>query len=185
MASEINLTDFRHLTEHQGHRSRRIWRRVKNQVWHRSSLHTHFGRGIDDPDLRAAVQAYGGTDPSAFAHIWEFPDMGTGGKVPYHCLVKRNGDIWWLVPWKKVAPGAAPVNDVSYNIAVEGDFRYRLPAFPQWRACRDLCHFLAAKHGVRKVYGHTEIAPSTKDPSKVCPGGGLSIETLKTIARSA
>lgn len=101
--------------------------------------------------------------------------MGTGGKTPYHCLVKRNGDVWWLVPWKKIAPGAAPLNSKCYNIAVEQDLRNLPPSMTQWKACKELARFLGFEHGLLELLGHSE-ATGKEDP---CPGQFLDLDALR------
>lgn len=157
------LIDLRHIAKEQkqGHRRRWPWQKVDHQIWHRSHM-TYNDR------------------PEGYVALWGNRALGTGGKTPYHCLIKTSGLIWWLVPWNRIAPGAAPKNSVSYNIAIERDMRHLPPTRAQWESAKWLAAMLYRDHKVTNIVGHTEFIPSRW--GKVCPGRFLDIDTLRQEA---
>lgn len=159
----MTIKDLTELTAHQKHRSRHLGR-VLCQIWHRSHLGPEF---------------YDGT-PESYIDFWSNKKYGTGGRTPYHYLIKRNGLIWHLVPHNKIGPAASPKNTVSINVAIERDMRRFPPTRPQWDAAKALAQFLHIK-GAQDVQGHSAIAPK-RDGSE-CPGKKLNIAALRQVAK--
>ena len=149
-------------TAHQKHRNRHL-SRVKYQIWHRSHLGPEF---------------YDGT-PESYIDFWSNKKYGTGGRVPYHYLIKKDGLIWHLIPHDKIGPAASPKNTVSINVAIERDMRKFAPTRAQWRSAKFLARNLFIG-GAVAVGGHSEIAPK-KDGSE-CPGKKLDLAQLRQIA---
>lgn len=174
---ELGL-NFIPLTRGQGHRGRKL-ESVKYQVLHRSHLDIHDGWGVKDAELKALIRSYDGTDPEVFCKIWEFPEMGTGRKVPYHYLVKKSGAVWQLVPHTRIAPACPGFNRSGLQIAIERDLRLGAPFDRQLKSTMDLCR-AAYLAGVPAIGGHTELAP--KRDGSVCPGKYLDIEAIRQFA---
>lgn len=157
----MKIKDLTALTAHQRHRKRGMGR-VKYQVWHRTHLYPAY---------------YDGT-PEEFVAFWADRDMGTGGRTPYHYIIKPDGVLWHFVPLDRVAPGAAPYNTRGVQVAIEQDMRKTPPTPEQWETAKKLARELYLK-GIVALGGHTELVPS-KD--KVCPGKYLDTSKLRQCA---
>jgi hypothetical protein len=103
----------------------------------------------------------------------------TGGKMPYHVVIQRDGTVEQAVGFGRVAPGAAGMNQTGIQITLVGDFRRHLPtpeqAFALYQCCKDSARFI----GTVNIIGHTEKRPSAVDPDKECPGRLLNMDGLR------
>lgn len=106
--------------------------------------------------------------------------LGTGGYMPYHFIVRRDGVIEQAVALEVAAPGASRLNRVGVQISVFGDFRKVSPPAAQSDALRDLLLLLTYKIGKCSISGHTlAMAPYGGTPGKICPGDKLGLEIIR------
>lgn len=112
-------------------------------------------------DAKGVMDAFHGAVPGA-AEV-------TGGQMPYHFIVEKDGAVVQCLPLSVKAPHGWKWNSHSVGVAAIGNFTIHPPAASQWRSALMLCFLLSEPQGW-EVHGHTEVAMSTKDPRKVCPG---------------
>jgi AmpD protein len=100
-----------------------------------------------------------------------FADLN-GLRVSAHFLIRRRGELLQFVPtvdraWhagRSRFQGRDHCNDFSIGVELEGDGRHRFTE-AQYRVLAQLSIALAARHGLRWVAGHEDIAPGRKtDP---------------------
>lgn len=107
-------------------------------------------------------------DPAAHPYYAEI----AGLRVSAHFLVRRDGRVIQFVPTTRRAWHAGVsrwmererCNDFSVGIELEGSDNQPFE-LPQYAALAELLRAIAARHPVREVTGHSDIAPGRKtDP---------------------
>ena len=63
-------------------------------------------------------------EPHEWAARWTDKKLGTGGKIPYHFVVRPSGEIWQTVRLDEVAPGARWHNTRGIHVAFWGAVSY-------------------------------------------------------------
>lgn len=124
-------------------------------------------------------------DAMDIVEIFKNHGMGTGGRPPYHIIIRRDplGTIEQILPIMVQGAHAIGYNSRSIAVAVIGNSDERPPTSEQHaglvKVCQTLCRL---NHGLQLV-GHTDLpgAPSG-DPSKKCPGQYLPLGPV--IARA-
>lgn len=137
-------------------------------VVHRISL---ANVGIDDDDLDGPKLA------NAFATNEELKPT-TGGRVPYHLLIKPDGLIEQMLPLSIRGTHAKGYNWRSWGVACVGDFRQRPPAGPQTRALTKLLARLVVLTSDARIVGHTQLDGASADVNKICPGSYLLLPSI-------
>jgi hypothetical protein len=119
------------------------------------------------------------------------PGSYTGGLMPYHIVVFKDGHAEQAVELENTAPHARWWSRHAYGVAVSGDFHLNdTPTEVQWRTLVGVCAGLAYWMGVYTLCGHTESQylpghPYTRDPLKNCPGHGLPMDNLRLEVQEA
>jgi AmpD protein len=93
-----------------------------------------------------------------------------GLRVSAHFLIRRDGGLLQFVDTDRRAwhagassfAGRERCNDFSIGVELEGDAAHRFTA-AQYRCLRRLVARLRARHPLRHVAGHCDIAPGRKD----------------------
>ena len=106
----------------------------------------------------------------------------TGGEMPYHFIIRKDGTIDQCLTLGDHAPHARRWNASGLAVALIGDFRKHAPTPEQWDALKRFCG-LWVLYGL-KLYGHTELPGGSKDPSKSCPGNMLDMDELRREAEA-
>lgn len=96
-------------------------------------------------------------------------------RVCAHFLIRRNGELVQFAPtnaraWHAGASsfqGRERCNDFSIGVELEGDGAHRFTA-QQYRTLRRLVLRLRARHPLRWVAGHSDIAPGRKTDPGPC-----------------
>lgn len=108
---------------------------------------------------------------------------GKGG-LGYHYFIGPTGIVYQLYPDSDTVWHACKWSKVALGIAVYGDFhppdnsRNSVPQPEQWASLVSLCRRLTQKYGSLFILGHTDLANSSKDAKKVCPGFNLDVQAL-------
>lgn len=122
-----------------------------------------------------------GIDAEEIAAWYAANPQYTGGKMPYHTIIKRDGTVEQAVSLNKVAPGATFLNYNGIQIALVGDFRKAPPTPAQAEAlvkvAKELCNWM----GTPAIVGHTEVQGASANPNKVCPGKHLNLSGLRDL----
>ena len=116
-------------------------------------------------------------DADAMREAFERPGMGTGGRVPYHALLKPDLVVEQLLPLVVQGSHASGYNWQSWGVAVVGNYDEIEMPDRVWRTLVDLLAVLAVVP--RNVQGHTELHGASLDPSKRCPGRFVSMDRLR------
>lgn len=135
---------------------------VRYLVLHRISLANHDAAANPAPLVDAEL------DGPGLAHRFRNKGLGTGGKVPYHFLVRTDGAVDQLLPLSVRGSHAIGANSSSWAIAVVGE--HRVANVDQIESVIRLCAALVplAPYGAR-IIGHDEIRGGSADARKVCP----------------
>jgi hypothetical protein len=121
-------------------------------------------------------------DGPSLATRFRNPALGTGGRTPYHLLVRVDGAVDQMVPLGvRGAHAGVPSPHTGYNwrswaIAVVGEYREASQA-QLIAAARMTALLLPATRGAR-VFGHSELPDAT--PNKVCPAPVVQMESFRT-----
>lgn len=108
------------------------------------------------------------------------PGRWTGGQVPYTFIVRRDGVCEQLLTLDDLGWHAKRWSKPGIGIACVGSFHLSdHPTVAQWETLCNLCSKLAWWLGVYELSGHTELAHSTSDPGKSCPGSNLDMNLLR------
>lgn len=107
--------------------------------------------------------------------------LGTGGCMPYHFIVRKDGTIEQAVPLRIVAPGAVKLNRSGVQIALHGDFRKAPPTEEQFNATVMLCATLQHAFNAHSIVEHTSVPGTTLTPGKICPGKYLDMRKLRQV----
>lgn len=111
------------------------------------------------------------------------PGSYTGGEIPYAALIKYDGGIDQMIPLSHYAPHARRWSSTGIPIAVAGDFRERdepTPAqYKSLTALSALCISWLQRPINECLMGHDELADSSGDASKECPGRRLDMDDLR------
>ena len=113
------------------------------------------------------------------AKLFLNPDVGTGGKFPYHIVIFPDGSTRLCVPLNRAAPGAMIYNDSGVQIALTGDFRFsKSPTTAALVSLESVCLLMWKLFGRLPILGHTQMPGTTDDAKKVCPGKNLDLKHL-------
>lgn len=124
-------------------------------------------------------------DAPALAQRFRDRDLGTGGKPPYHFLVRQGGTIEQLLPLSLRGAHAVGYNNMSVGVAVVGDFRHQEPQVAQLTSLEALCAAMVpVKRNGLLIVGHTQVPGSSHDETKICPGAYLNIPALVLKVRN-
>jgi hypothetical protein len=106
--------------------------------------------------------------------------LGTGGRIPYHFLIRKNENatIEQMLPLCARGAHCIGYNWRSVGVAVVGDFEQHLLLENQWKNLVKLCSILAVVNGGLDIIGHTQSG-GTWDANKKCPGKYLQTWTLE------
>lgn len=105
--------------------------------------------------------------------------LGTGGSMPYHFVIARDGNIEQGVPLGLEAPGALKLNKCGIQISVFGDFRSKDPTPAQFGALVELCTVLSNMFSSVSIVGHSDVPGAAGDTGKICPGKKLDLKVLR------
>jgi N-acetyl-anhydromuramyl-L-alanine amidase AmpD len=141
---------------------------VNNLVLHRCSL---AAVGIDDSLLDAETLA------AAFGSHDELRPV-TGGRPPYHFLVRLHGAVEQVLPIRVRGSHAGRHNASSIGVAVVGDTRRRPMTAGQARGLVGVLAALVPYAPVARIVGHTQLDGATSDPGKVCPGEHIQVPSI-------
>jgi hypothetical protein len=147
-------------------------------------------RAIDkrDPRIAELILVHRidiGSTPEQVAEFFAYKDKSTGGRMPYHFFVSKDGVVSQCVPLSIIAPGAKAANRAGIQVALDGDFRLHPPAPAQLDSLHELVVALLKWKPSLKVEGHMDGAGRSEDPNKVCPGKLLVTQGLRTAALEA
>lgn len=149
-----------------GNNTRRlIFDRVEYWIIHRISL---ADQHLLDENL----------DGPALARAFSDVAMGTGKAIPYHFLILQDGIIEQLIPLSLRGAHAKGYNSKSWAVGVVGDFTKHDPTPLQWDLLTWLSRTMYPINGGLSIVGHTDLAGSSGDSKKVCPGQYLSVTQL-------
>ena len=123
---------------------------------------------LDGPKLAAVFRAQ--------------PGLGTGCRVPYHCLIRTDATIEQLLPLGIAGAHCIGWNHRSLAVAVVGDFTRIQPSLPQWDALCDVVATWAVLNGGLDIVGHTDVPGGSADPGKRCPGKFLGATAVEMEA---
>jgi hypothetical protein len=107
--------------------------------------------------------------------------LGTGGRCPYHVLIRHDARVEQLLPLTVKGAHAPNYNWRSLGVAVAG----RTDLFPilpeQWVQLVKVCIGLIGywPDGLA-IAGHTDLPGASDDPTKQCPGQYLIPRRLET-----
>lgn len=158
--------------------------RLTYVVIHRTSL---ARKGPDNPSPVPDSLLDGPALAKAFRDNWKDPPdgLGTGGRCPYHFLIRTGGTCEQLLPLSVRGTHAVSYNPISLAVAVAGDFRFKEPSPAQWRSLTDVVAALCVyKRNGLHIVGHTQVPDSSHDERKECPGDNLSMSDLLGRVRS-
>jgi len=145
---------------------------VRYLVIHRTSLDHYDARAnpnpVDNIDLSGIQLA------EAFAN----KGLGTGGRIPYHFLVRADSKVEQMLPLTQRGAHAIGYNYRSIGIACVGDYRYQPPTPEVWDQLVRLVAALLPLNGGLMLAGHSDLQGATGDTGKVCPGKHLPIGEL-------
>jgi hypothetical protein len=118
-------------------------------------------------------------DATGLIERFKNPSLGTGGRTPYHLLVRTSGKLEQLLPLSVRGAHARKWNVGSVAVCVAGESR---PA-EEWQKIalvNSLC-VLMVLYGLRadKVLGHCELDGASKDPGKKCPWPTVDMDQLR------
>jgi len=141
-------------------------------VWHKTGLSTpgtDNPNPVSDADLDAVTMVY------RFA---QSPDpwprgLGTGGRVPYHILVRPDGATEQALPLTVQGAHARAYNGRSIAVALVGDCDKAPPCEAQYLACVELAARILPINGGLRSVGHTDLPGASWDATKRCPGSHL------------
>lgn len=97
----------------------------------------------------------------------------TGGQMPYHFVILRDGTVEQALDLSDVGPHARRWNVPGLGVAAIGDFREHPPTLDQMAAAKALTAGLVAWIGrgpYDAILGHDELPGGSSDPEKRCPG---------------
>lgn len=107
--------------------------------------------------------------------------MGTGGEVPYHVLVRQDATVEQLLPLIQRGAHAIGYNARSWAVAVAGNWDETAMPTHICEAMIDVVATLAVLP--MNVHGHTELAGASKDPKKRCPGRFVNMDEIREAVR--
>lgn len=153
---------------YDGKGKRNAYEALTRLVVHRCSLSR-----VDPPWNAVAIPDEQLTGPELARRFRRNP--ATGGAVPYHLLVLRNGNVEQLLPLLARGAHAKGANASSVAIAYAG---YN-PTPAQVRAIVRLALLLVVWRPPLAIVGHSQIPGSSADPGKVCPGEGCDLVSIR------
>lgn len=109
-----------------------------------------------------------------------------GLRVSAHFLIRRRGELLQFVPTDARAwhagvsafRGRQRCNDFSIGVEFEGDGGHRFTE-PQYRRFARLLVVLRARHPLRWIAGHSDIAPGRKDDPWGCDWGRIRLPSTR------
>lgn len=104
----------------------------------------------------------------------------TGGHMPYHFVINRDGRVQQALTLGDNAPHAKRYNSTGVAVALIGDFRVYPPSFEQYDALKRFAGFWRL-YGL-EIHGHDELHGASSDPNKACPGHLLPMGKLRSDA---
>lgn len=109
------------------------------------------------------------------------PLMGTGGRPPYHLLIKQDAlaTVDQMLPLAIKGAHASGVNWCSIAVAVAGNTDERAILPQQYQRLIGINRLLAPLNGGLIIRGHDEIPGARKDDGKQCPGRFLSMDAIR------
>lgn len=129
--------------------------------------------GPDNPNPVQDVDLDGPTLVDRFARSPAMPPagLGTGGRAPYHILVRRDAAATaeQLLPLTVQGCHSRGYNGRSWALAFVGE----TPTDAQYRRIVEVSAILLPANGGLWNTGHTELPGASGDPNKRCPGPGL------------
>ena len=107
--------------------------------------------------------------------------------MPYPILIDARGDVTQTVPLTRITPHARSHNPSTVGVACIGDFRRRGLSTAQRDSLVGVCADLLARFALEAdaIVGHDELAGASSDPSKECPGAGVSMIALRLDVAAA
>jgi N-acetyl-anhydromuramyl-L-alanine amidase AmpD len=105
--------------------------------------------------------------------------LGTGQRIPYHLLVRRDGDVDQMISLGRRGAHARGKNWCSWAVAIAGNTDEAPVSVKQWDALIDVLWLLAGLHPELQIVGHTEIPGTSGDPNKQCPGRHISMDSVR------
>jgi len=149
---------------------------------------TELGVGLPHRDLSLITtilvhRIEDGETATEIAKFFRDAPEWTGGGMPYHIIIRRNGMIEQAVAFDRKAPGAVAANPVSIQVALVGDLLHHKATVAQEAALLDVCIDLNEWLGFDKavICGHTDFPGASKDPKKVCPGPGIDLKRIREL----
>ena len=124
-------------------------------------------------------------DGPALAGRFRNTGLGTGGRCPYHFLVRRGGDIDQMLSLSQRGAHDKNYNGRSVAIACAGDMREDALTGLQHAALVELLTRLVTGLGGPAIVGHTALPGASADPGKVCPGKRLAVLSLAAVVTKA
>lgn len=100
----------------------------------------------------------------------------TGGQVPYHILIRKNGDIEQALPLLKKGAHCVGYNWQSWGVAVAGDFRGQEPTQDQIDSLDWILARMPNVNAGLKIRAHDRMSGGSLDSTKVCPGPLLDLD---------
>jgi hypothetical protein len=152
---------------------------VRWVVVHRTSLSR---RGPDNPNPIADQDLDGPGLTNRFRLSPAAPPngLGTGGRPPYHLLVRTDAVVEQVLPLEVRGAHAVGINAESWAVAIAGDGRPC--SAEQLRTAAALCALLVPVSGAELV-GHTDLAGASRDSSKRCPWPVVDVTQLRAMVR--
>lgn len=111
--------------------------------------------------------------------------LGTGGRTPYHFLIRKNGDIEQMLPISARGTHAKGYNWQSVGVAIAGNSETNEIPDCQFKSLKLVCLILGRINNGLIVAGHTDLPGASSDPNKRCPGKYLNIDLLNTVVEKA
>jgi len=121
-------------------------------------------------------------DGPAVANTFKNKKMGTGGRCPYHFLIRKDLDatVEQMLPLGIMGTHAlSKWNQQSFAVAMAGNTDTRECNKKQYDRLVELCRVLCWVNGGLDLKGHDELVGGSKNPNKRCPGKYLPMNTLR------
>jgi hypothetical protein len=103
----------------------------------------------------------------------------TGGKIPYHFFVYKDGTIVQTIPLSKIGFAALAANAGGIQVCGVGDFRTLAPSVKQYESILWIVTQLCKWIGRPVAFGHDEIPEAMGDEKKVCPGHLINMNEVR------